>query len=219
MKSFFACVLALTGAQAIEHMSMADLKLLSLEERKKGKSNFSPISIEVDGKQNTYYVAAGFTSTGGSDYQVPADGRGYISTTPTLDKTNPSYFKPDLLGGSVEWDVDLSEHECGCIAAFYLVSMPGRDEAGDLWMKTDSWGYCDANHVAGNFCPEFDLMEANKHSFATTPHACNAPDKNGFYHDCDGNGHCNQNIYDQFNWDGYGPGESYTINTDLPFHV
>lgn len=150
---------------------------------------------------------------------MPADGRGYISTTASLDKTDPSYFKPNLLGGSIEWDVDLSQHECGCIAAFYLVSMPGKDEAGDLWMDTDGWGYCDANHVAGNFCPEFDLMEANKYSLATTPHSCNAPDSKGFYHACDGDGHCNMNIYDMLNWDGYGPGDSYTINTDLPFHM
>lgn len=34
---------------------------------------------------------------------------------------NPHYFLPNLLGGSVEYDVDLSQHECGCIAAFYLV--------------------------------------------------------------------------------------------------
>jgi len=60
-------------------------------------------------------------------------------------------------------------------------------------------------------------MEANKYSFATTPHSCNAPDDKGFYHKCDGDGHCNQNIYDQFNWYDYGPGLG--INTDLPFHV
>mmetsp|Transcript_17525 Transcript_17525/g.22210 ORF Transcript_17525/g.22210 Transcript_17525/m.22210 type:complete len:102 (-) Transcript_17525:593-898(-) len=101
--------------------------------------------MEVDGQKDTYYVAAGFKSAGGENYQVPADGRGYISTTSSLNKSKPSYFKPNLLGGSVEWDVDLSEHECGCIAAFYLVSMPGVDQNGDLWMTTDGWGYCDAN--------------------------------------------------------------------------
>ena len=97
--------------------------------------------------------------------------------------------------------------------------MPGVDQTGDLWMSTDGWGYCDANQVAGNFCPEFDMMEANKYSFATTPHSCDLPDEKGFYHACDGDGHCNQNIYDQLAWDGYGPGEDYQINTELPFHV
>ena len=133
--------------------------------------------------------------------------------------SDPKYFKPNLLGGSIEWDVDLSEHECGCIAAFYLVSMPGKDQNGDLWMDTDGYGYCDANQVSGNFCPEFDMMEANKYSFATTPHMCEEPDENGFYHACDGDGHCNQNIYDVLAWDGYGPGEDYKINTERPFHV
>ena len=99
----------------------------------------------VDCKTDTYYVAAGFSSKGGSDYVIPADARGYISTTSSLDSSNPSYFRPNLLGGSVEWDVDLSDHECGCLATFYLVSMPGKDADGNLWMDTDGWGYCDAN--------------------------------------------------------------------------
>ncbi len=147
----------------------------------KNGSPFSVIDIEVDGVTNVYYVAAAFDTPGESEYVVPSNGRGYISTTPTLDYENPEYFKPNLLGGSVEWDVDLSNHECGCIAAFYLVSMPGKNSDGDLWMDTDGWGYCDANQVAGNWCPEFDLMEANKWAWATTPHKCDAPSDKGFY--------------------------------------
>ena len=108
--------------------------------------------------------------------------------SPTLDPKNPDYFLPNLKNASVEYDVDLSNHECGCIAAFYLVSMPGRNSSGDLWMETDSFGYCDANQVAGNWCPEFDIMEANKWSWATTPHTCDAPDSNNFYRNCDRGG-------------------------------
>ena len=111
--------------------------------------------------QNTYYVAADFGSSGGSDYYCPAGGRGYVSNSPN-DK---DYFIPNLLGGSIEWDVDLSQHECGCIAAFYMVKMPGVNSSGQTWWETDGWGYCDANQVAGNWCPELDLFEANKYSF------------------------------------------------------
>ena len=132
---------------------------------------------------------------------------------------DPKYFKPNLLGGSVEWDIDLSNHECGCIAAWYLVKMPGKDDDGNLWMDTDGYGYCDANQVDGNWCPEFDIMEANKWSWATTPHKCDSPSDKGHYYYCDQGGTCAQNIYDQLAWNGYGPGDSYTINTDQPFHA
>lgn len=69
-------------------------------------------------------------------------------------------YRPNLLGGSVDYDVNLSSSVCGCIAAFYLVKAPGKNSSGDYW-NTDGHYYCDANKVNGNFCPEFDIMEAN----------------------------------------------------------
>ena len=132
---------------------------------------------------------------------------------------NPAYWKPNLLGGSVEWDLDLSNHECGCLATWYLVKMPGKDQDGNIWMDTDGYGYCDANMGNGNWCPEFDIMEANKYSWATTPHKCDSPNDKGFYNNCDKGGTCAQNIVDQLAYNGYGPGSDHTINTDLPFHA
>jgi len=164
-------------------------------------------------------VAAPFSSAGGTNYKVPSNGRGYISLSSSLNPSNPDYFRPNLLGGSVEYDVDLSHHECGCIAAFYLVSMPGKHEDGSLWMETDGWGYCDANKVNGNWCPEFDIMEANKWAWATTPHKCDAPNSKGFYYNCDAGGTCQQNTTAALAWSDYGPGTNYTINTLKPFHV
>ena len=108
---------------------------------------YSPINIEVDGEMKTFYIAADFTEGGGSqtDLSCPKNGRGYIAETPYMVADDPKYFKPNLLGGSVEWDIDLSNHECGCIAAWYLVKMPGKDASGNIWMDTDDYGYCDAN--------------------------------------------------------------------------
>ena len=89
---------------------------------------------------------------------MPSASGTYLSETPWLDPNK--YFKPNLLGGSVEYDVDLSRRNCGCVAAFYLIKMPGVNENGDYW-ETDGYYYCDANKVFGNYCPEFDIMEAN----------------------------------------------------------
>lgn len=61
-------------------------------------------------------------------------------------------------------------------------------------------------------------MEANKWSWATTPHKCDSPTDKGFYYHCDQGGD-GQNIMNKLAWNGYGPGGQYTINTDKPFHA
>lgn len=50
--------------------------------------------------------------------------RVYLATRePSIrDPVDPrDLYTPNLNGGSVEYDVDLSEHDCGCNAALYLV--------------------------------------------------------------------------------------------------
>jgi len=95
----------------------------------------------------TFYLAAGFQQTGSdtSSATMPENYRAFIAETPTLDLENPQYFKPNMLGGSVEWDLDLSNVECGCLATFYMIKVPGLDASGNIWMDTDGYGYCDAN--------------------------------------------------------------------------
>lgn len=79
----------------------------------------------------------------------------------TSDHDDPEgFYTPNLLGGSIEYDVDLSQMGCGCIAAFYLVKSPAKDEGGNF-DNTDGFYYCDAQAVTGQYCPEFDIMEAN----------------------------------------------------------
>jgi hypothetical protein len=56
------------------------------------------------------------------------NGRAYFSTSQSWDPN--AYFKPNLLGGSMEYDVDLSQAGCGCNAAFYMIGMPGIGEDG-----------------------------------------------------------------------------------------
>jgi len=104
----------------------------------------------------------------------------YLSTVDSLD--TDKFFKPNLLGGVLEYDVDLSQVGCGCNSALYAVLMPAVDN------NDDDFRYCDANKVGGHWCPEFDIMEANKYAFHVTGHKCDAPDASGIYYNCDRSG-------------------------------
>ena len=58
-------------------------------------------------------------------------------------------------------------------------------------------------------------MEANLYSWRSNAHACDAPDANGHYTECDYSARCG---VDQYYYEGYGYGGS-VIDTTLPFHV
>ena len=118
----------------------------------------------------------------------------------------------------MEYDMDMSQAECGCVAALYTVLMPGKKENGEYEPSNDQMYYCDANQYDGNFCPEFDIMEANQYSFHSTAHACDTPNENGHYDNCDKIGSCSANVHD-LGESEYGPGEGYKINTLKTFHV
>ena len=177
----------------------------------------SPIQITLDGEQVTKYIASNACHSDGANFICPEGGRGYLINSETFDASKPDFFQVNLLGGSVEWDVDLSSFECGCINTFYTTSMPGKDQNGNLDI-TDGYFYCDAMAVEGNFCPELDLMDANKHAIQTTPHPCEEPNEQGYYWKCKRAGTYTNSV-DDIAWDGYGAGEWYTINTNKPIHV
>lgn len=134
----------------------------------------------------------------------------YLSTQQDFDKTK--YFTPNMLGGYVEYDVDLSEVGCGCVSALYTILMPSVDE------NEDPFGYCDANKIGGHWCPEFDLMEANKYSWHTTAHKCDTP-VNGVYDNCDRGGTCSLNIHENNIAGEFLPGSTSGIDTNYEFHV
>jgi hypothetical protein len=103
---------------------------------------WSAVTVTVDGTPKTLYVAMGSSKSHDTTITIPYNERGYLSNTPSLDPNQ--FFRPNLLGGSIEFDVDLTTRNCGCVAALYLVGMPGKNQNGDLW-NTDGYYYCDAN--------------------------------------------------------------------------
>ena len=134
-----------------------------------------------------------------------------MSTVDAIDPT--SYFRANLVGGGVKYDVDLSRTGCGCITTLYNVLMPAVDN------YSDPFKYCDANEVGGHWCPEFDIMEANKWAFRAVGHSCDAPNSNGVYQSCDRSGQCSIDVLRDAYSNSFGPGSSYKINTELPFSV
>jgi len=124
------------------------------------------------------------------------------------------FYTPNLLGGSVEFDVDLSNAGCSCNIAFYLVKMPAKGWNGVPSAQGGNY-YCDANDVGGAWCPEIDIMEANKYAFQATPHKCDPPTDKGHYTNCDKSGKGWMNLHNL--GASYGPGKS--IDTNKWFHV
>jgi len=129
--------------------------------------------------------------------EIGFNARVYLTESRTWDPN--AYFKLNLLGGSMEYDVDLSEVTCGCNAALYLIGMPGVTSDGSPNPSKGGMHYCDAGKVDGNYCPEFDIMEANVHAYRAVEHVCDAPNSNGFYNSCDHHGQCAVDIITDYN--------------------
>jgi len=200
MKAFISALLA-SAAVSIETLTV--------------DNGYATIQITEDGVPKTLYVATGSSQSHDNTMVIPQNGRAVLIESPSMDPSQ--FYKPNLLGGSVEYDVDLSESNCGCIAAFYLISAPGKDSNGNYW-NTDGYYYCDANQVAGNFCPEWDIMEANQWATQTTPHSCDSPTNKGFYTNCNRGGDCWLNNVNMLDYSDYGPGSNFKIDTTREWH-
>ena len=87
----------------------------------------------VDDQPTTLYVQYpeywSAADTNGSEVGFHWNNRMYLSNSPTLDTSD--YFKPNLLGGSIEFDVNLDESGCGCLTALYAIVMPASQNTSD----------------------------------------------------------------------------------------
>merc|ERR1712173_402127 len=96
-----------------------------------------------------------------------------------------AYAQIPLNNKHFAYQLDLSNVGCHCNAAAYFVKMPGNNAGdGDY--------YCDANLGNNIWCPEYDVMEGNKHTIACTLHTCNGG--NGYWDSCDRGG-CQTNAF------------------------
>ena len=120
---------------------------------------FERFFVEIDGFHTERYIVSDQDVTGGDSLVLPNESRAILSYGPYLNAEG--FWKENLLGGSVEYDVDLSQIECGCIASLYMVLLPAKSKDGWYVKGGDGYYYCDSNGNGGSFCPEFDIMEAN----------------------------------------------------------
>jgi len=138
-------------------------------------------------------------------------GRAYLASSCKEEIYDPTtYAAFDLLDKTFTYTTDMSNADCGCNGALYLVSMAQNkeeSECGDY--------YCDANSVCGVRCSEIDIQEGNKHSWHSTLH--DAQDGAGAGAGYGGGGD-EWNGPRDFTSEQYGPGGN-TIDTTMPFQV
>jgi len=179
------------------------------------------IAVSVNGAAQSWTVPeSGGTKYGGlaisgGTLKVNHGVRAYFGGSCVTSFTSSMYkgTLPPLLDKTIAYTVDLSQANCACNAALYLVAMPAINSSSQPDPTKCGDYYCDANKVCGIECPEIDLMEANTRAWQSTPHKC---DGNGpYYPSCDGGG-CGRNTY-RLNPNAYGPGSNYIINTQSPF--
>jgi hypothetical protein len=92
------------------------------------------VTIQENGKAKNLFAAGSSwapVSKATDGFNLPHSGRTYLATKNGNGAFTPDmFYSPNLLGGSIEWDMNLSQAGCGCNAAFYMVSMPGYDQSG-----------------------------------------------------------------------------------------
>ena len=111
------------------------------------------MTIHVDGApQSVFIVQSGGATrnvTIGDDGKLAVGGnaRIYFASEPAHHFNATLFYKAMLLGKRLSYTIDLSTMDCGCVAAFYLVEMPGYGRDGKPDKSTSGDYYCDANEV------------------------------------------------------------------------
>lgn len=93
------------------------------------------------------YMNGSGSAAGPTGYTLHHNSGVKLMTSGNMDPNH--FYQPDLLGGSIEYDIGLNDVDCACNAAFYMVSSPGKDTNGNFNAGPAGDYYCDANNVGG----------------------------------------------------------------------
>merc|ERR1712215_540337 len=167
-------------------------------------------SIQVDGYGEVWVIAPDWANiwVGDNAFTLNGNSRMYFASY-GADGYDPGAFWQTPLNNKVfSYSIDVSNVGCHCNAAAYFINMPGNNAGdGDY--------YCDANFGNSIWCPEYDTMEGNKHTIATTLHTCSGG--NGYWDSCDKGG-CQVNA-SNVDSNMMCPEDRCTINTGRPFVI
>ena len=203
-------------------MQVLQFLLLTLSAISLGQAAYSGVlKIMINGQPQSKYVISGdwalnMTHVSNNTVTLSGGGRVYLGNSNSGKLDINSFYMMPLLGKKLTYDVDMSAVGCNCNGAMYVVSMPAYNSAQQPEPGKDGEYYCDANQVGGTYCPEMDIMEANKFAMASTAHTCqyHAPH---YYSTCDRGG-CGTNVLDA-DYSGYGPGKRIDTNRPFTFSV
>lgn len=184
-------------------------------------ANNGGITIIVNGAPQTKYVLSTdfnkrYVQVNGSSITLRGGGRVYLGDSPSSTLSPNGYYNMPLLGKRLTFDVNMNQVGCSCNGALYFVTMPGYNSAQQPAPGQDKDYYCDANDVGGTYCPEMDVMEANKFAMASTAHTCQYQPPH-YYSTCDRGG-CGMNVLNA-DASGYGPGKRIDTNRRFTFSV
>jgi len=128
-----------------------------------------------------------------------ANNKAFVVDYPYDDGVYWSYWH-DYLGGSLEFDVDVSSIDCACAGGVFLAAIDD-DEC--------TWGA----HADGTVpqCASVDIMAANKYGFQVESNPCTG----GV---CDASEVCKAHAKDGDEY-AYGPGSEYTIDSTRFYSV
>jgi len=91
-----------------------------------GEANWLDFKIDIDGKEKTKTIKSKQWSqieVMDQDHYalVPNNNSFALQNRPRVDEE--TFFKPYLRGGSMQYTVDLSALDCGCVAGVYAVTI------------------------------------------------------------------------------------------------
>jgi len=174
-------------------------------------------SVQVEGNDGEIFLlapdwAAPSIQVLDNGFTLNGNARLYFGSAAVDEFAADSYWQAPLANKKFSYTVDVSNVECGCDASAYFVNMPGSPNnagpGGDY--------YCDANMGNQQWCPEYDVMEGNMYTMASTLHTCEEGASGG-WDSCDRGG-CQVNAYNA-DPDMMCPEERCTINTKKPFKL
>lgn len=164
-------------------------------------AQFLPIisHIDIEGGEFITYVKGldgQSLETEASTMEMGENNRSWIHAFASDEEVTASY-RHAYLGGTLEYDVDLSQVDCACASGVYLVDT---SEEGCDWDAKEQ--------TISPQCSRVEVMEANKLGFTAASFPCEF-------------GVCSSRSKSkQFTDDSqYGPGSDYTIDSTQPFKV